>query len=98
MHRTTKGLRRQMKCNMLLCDKAVGQVPRQGAVVGQWVAIGVKTRGCRKIAEPRQGGCHEDKGWLRAVMRSYEMCTAHAHMAAPVCTGSHWHREHIFST
>ena len=42
-----------MKCNMLLCDRAVGQVPRQGSVVGQWVETGVKTGECRKIAEDK---------------------------------------------
>ena len=84
-----------MKCNMLLCDRAVGQVPRQGAVVGQWVATGVKTRGCRKTAKPRQGGCCEDKGSLGAVVGFYEMRTARAHMAAPVFTRSHGHREHV---
>ena len=56
-----------MKSKMLLCDRAVGQVPRQGAVLGQGVATGVKTRACHKTAEPRQGRCREDKGYLGAV-------------------------------
>ena len=34
-----------MKSKMLLCDRAVGQVPRQGAVLRQGVAAGVKTGG-----------------------------------------------------
>ena len=76
-----------MKSKMLLCDWALGQVPRQGAVLGQWVATGVKIGGCRKTAEPRQGGCREDKGCLGAVVGFYEMGTARAHMAAPVSTG-----------
>ena len=45
-----------MKFKMVLCDRAVGQVPRQGAVLGQGFATGVKIGGCRKTAEPRQGG------------------------------------------
>ena len=32
-----------MKSQMLLCDRDVGQVSRQGAVLGQGVATGVKT-------------------------------------------------------
>ena len=84
-----------MKSKMVLCDRAVGQVPRQGAVSGQGFATGVKTGGCRKTAEPRQGGCREDKGCLGAVVGFYEMRTARAHMAAPVSTGSPWHREHV---
>ena len=67
-----------MKCSMLLCDRAVGQVPRQGAVVGQWVATGVKTRGCHKTPEPRQGGCREDKGCLGAVVGFYK-CAQRMH-------------------
>ena len=47
------------------------------------------------IAEPRQGGCREDKGCLGAVVGFYELCMARAHMAAPVSMGSHWHREHV---
>ena len=46
-------------------------------------------------AEPRQGGCREDKGCLGAVVGFYEMLTARAHMAAPVSTGSPWHREDV---
>ena len=84
-----------MKSIMLLCDRAVGQVPRQGAVLGHGVATRVTTGGCRKAAEPRQGGCREDKGRLVAVVGFYEMRTARAHMAAPVSTGSPWHREHV---
>ena len=44
-----------MKSKMVLCDMALGQVPRQGAVLGQGFATSVKTRGCRKTAQPRQG-------------------------------------------
>ena len=58
-------------------------------------ATGVKKRGCRKTAEPRQGGCREDKGCLGAVVEFYERCTARAQMAAPLSTGSPWHREHV---
>ena len=84
-----------MKSEMVLCDKAMGQVPRQGAILGHGVATGVKTGGCHKTAEPRQGGCCEDKGCLGAAVGFYEMRTARAHMAAPVSTGSPWHREHV---
>ena len=35
-----------MKSKMLLCDRAVGQVLRQGAVLGQGVATGVEIGGC----------------------------------------------------
>ena len=84
-----------MKSKMLLCDSAVGQVPRQGAVLGQGVVTGVKTAGCRKTAEPRQGGCREDKGCLGAIVGFYEMRAARVHMAELVSTGSHWHREHV---
>ena len=80
---------------MVLCDRAVGQVPRQGAVEVQGFATGVKTGGCRKTTEPRQGGCREDNGCFGAVVGFYEMRTARAHMAAPVSTGSPWHREHV---
>ena len=55
----------------------------------------VVSEGCRKTAEPRQGGCREDKGCFGAVVGFYEMRTARAHMAAPVYTGSHWHREDV---
>ena len=71
------------------------QVPRQGAVLGEGVATGVKTRGCRKTAEPRQGCCREDKGYLGAVVGFYEMGTARAHMAALLSTGSPWRTEHV---
>ena len=84
-----------MKCKMVLCDRAVGRVPRQGAVLGQGFTTGGKTGGCHKTAEPREWGCREDKGCLGAVVGFYEMRTAHAHMAAPVSTGSHWYREHV---
>ena len=76
-----------MKSKMLCCDRAVGQVPRQGAVLGQGVATGVKIGGCRKTAKPRPGGCREDKGCVGAVVGFYEMDTARAHMAAPPSTG-----------
>ena len=82
-----------MKSKMVLCDRAVGQVPRQGVVLGEGFAIGVKTGGGRKIDEPEQGGCRED--CLRGVVGFYEMRTTHAHMAAPVSTGSPWHRKHV---
>ena len=42
-----------MKSKMVLSDRVVGQVPRQGAVLGQGFATSVKTRRCRKTAEPR---------------------------------------------
>ena len=84
-----------MKLKMVLWDRAVGQVPRQGAVLGQGFATGVKTGGCPNTAEPRQGGSREDKGCLGAVVRFYEMRTARAHMAAVVSTGSPWHRERV---
>ena len=84
-----------MKSKMVLCDRAVGQVLREGAVLGQRFTTGVKTEGCRKTAEPRQGGCREDKGCDGAVVRFYEMGTARAHLGAPVSTGSPWHREHV---
>ena len=45
-----------MKSKMLLDDRAVGKVPRQGAVLGQGIATGVKTGGCRRTARPRQRG------------------------------------------
>ena len=32
-----------MKYKMVLCDRVVGQVPRQGAVLGQGFTTGVKT-------------------------------------------------------
>ena len=51
-----------MKFKMVLCNRVVGQVPRQGAILGQGFATGVKTGGCRKTAKPRQGCCREDKG------------------------------------
>ena len=77
-----------MKSKMVLCDRPLGQVPGQGAVLGQAFATGVKTGGCRKTAEPRRGGCREEKARLLAVVRFYEMRKARAHMAAPVSTGS----------
>ena len=55
----------------------------------------VKAGGCRKIAELRQGDRPEDKGCLGAVVGCYDMRTARVHMAAPVSTGSPWHREHV---
>ena len=84
-----------MTSKMQLCDRAVGQVPRQGVVLGQGVATSVKTGGCRKTARPRQGGCREDKGCLGSVVGFYEMRTARAHMASLVSTGFHWHRAHV---
>ena len=44
-----------MKSKMVLCDRAVGQVPGQGAVFGQGFATRVKIGGGGKTAEPRQG-------------------------------------------
>ena len=36
-----------MKSKMVLCDSAVGQMPKQGAILGQGFATGVKS-GCRR--------------------------------------------------
>ena len=85
-----------MKSKMLRCDGAMGQVPRHGVVLGHGVAIGVKTGGCRKTAEPRQGGCREDKGCLGAVVGFYELGTTRAHVATG-STGSPWHREQVLA-
>ena len=82
-----------MTCDMWPCDRAMGEVPRQGAAVGQWCLTEVKLRVCRKTAKLRQGSCHEDNGCLGAVVGFYEMRTARAHVAAPGSVWSRWHRE-----
>ena len=82
-----------MTCNMLPCDRAMGEVPRQGAIVGHQFLTEVKLRACRQTAKLRQGGCHEDKGCLGAVVGFCEMDTARAHVAAPGSVWSRWHRE-----
>ena len=84
-----------MKSKMVLCDGVVGQVPRQGAGLGQGLATRAETGGCRKTGELRQGGRREDKGCLGAIVGFREMRTAHAHMATSVYTVSPWHREHV---
>ena len=53
-----------MKSKMVLCDRAVARVPRQGAVLGQGSATRVKTAGCRKTSEPRHGGRHDTRAVL----------------------------------
>ena len=83
-----------MKSKMLLCDRAVGQVPRQGAVLGQGLRQVSRQGGVVRQLNQDRVGCREDKGCLWAVVGFYKMRTARAHMAAPVSTGSPWHREH----